>query len=220
MAQYLALPINDCTITAMYKGDSSPAYQHEWDSAGHFGLDMYGSPATFYASGNGKVVGVGGTKTTGVGYWAAIQYESVYRWDMNNSTESAASIVMRYFHLKSEPSLTVGQNVTLDTVIGTIGNTGQWHQTMRPHLHIEADTDTAYPLYTPTLTGAAGGLKPGIRGSGDTTFDPCTVLWVKKSSPENQNLYYSQSKCGKHPNANEYYINVSKMNMFATKTFR
>lgn len=214
-AQYLALPLNHCTITAMYQEDSNPAYQHEWDAGGHFGLDMTGYANPFYASGDGTVVGVGGSATTGVGYWVAIRYDNVYAWNMNNSRlDIIPSIIMRYFHLASRSTLTVGQHVDLDTVIGTYGKTGQWHATMGAHLHVEVDTDTDNPLYTPTLTGAAGGLYAGSRGSGDTTFDPCTIFFIKDSEPENQTLTYSQSKCDIHPNANEYYINVAKMNKF------
>lgn len=220
MAQKLALPINACTIQAMYQEDSNPAYQHEWDSGGHFGLDMTGSPNPFYASGDGKVVGVGGTATTGVGYWIAIQYDSVYKWSMSSNTLTVVpAIVMRYFHLAAKPNLSVGAAVTLDTKIGTYSNTGAWHATMGKHLHIEVDTDIKYPTYTPTLTGAAGGLSAGIRGSGDTTFDPCSVLFVKKTSPENQSVTYFQSHCDKHPEANELYINVAKVNRLATRTF-
>lgn len=179
---------------------------------------MYGTPSTFYASGNGKVVGVGGTATTGVGFWVAIQYDNVYKWNMNNDSKTTvSSIVMRYFHLASKSNLKVGNSVTLDSVVGTMGNTGVLK--MGVHLHVEVDTDTKNPLYTPTLTGAAGGLYAGIRGSVDTTFDPCSVLWRKTSLPEKQTLTYSQSKCDKHPSANEYYINVAKIDKFVTKTF-
>lgn len=217
MAQKLALPINNCTITAMYQEDSSPAYEHDTQlSGGHFGLDMNGTPNPFYASGNGKVVGVGGTATTGVGYWIAIQYDSVYKWSMTSDTLTVVpAIVMRYFHLAAKPNLSVGTSVTLDTIIGTIGNTGE--RKMYNHLHIEVDTDTKYPTYTPTLTGSAGGLSAGVRGSGDTTFDPCSVLFVKETSPENQSVTFSQSYCNSHPS--EPYINEKKVERLAKMTF-
>lgn len=118
---------------------------------------------------------------------------------------------MRYFHLASKSTLKVGQEVNPTTPIGTYGHTGQWYMKMRDHLHVEVDTDIEHALYTPTLTGAAGGLYAGSRGSGDTTFDPCSIFFIKDS---NQTLTYSQSKCDIHPNANEYYINVAKMNKF------
>lgn len=204
----------------MYRADSNPAYQHEWDLGGHFGLDMTGSPNHFYASGNGKVVGVGGTATTGVGYWIAIQYDSVCKWSMRTDTLTVIpAIVMRYFHLAAKPSLSVGDIVTPDTKIGTYSNTGAWHATMGKHLHIEVDTDTNYPTYTPTLTSAAGELSAGVRGFGDTTFDPCLVLFVKTTSPEKPSVNYYQSRCDIHPYANELYINVAKVNRLATRTF-
>ena len=216
--QYLALPINHCTITAMYQEDSNPAYQHEWDAGGHFGLDMTGWSNPFYASGDGTVVGVGGTATTGVGYWVAICYDNVYAWNTNNnSLRVIPSIIMRYFHLASMSSLKVGDHVNLNTLIGTYGHTGQWSSSMGSHLHVEVDTDIEKPLYTPTLTGAAGGLYAGVRGTGDTTFDPCTVFFIKESAPEEQTLSYSQSRCDKHSDKDEYYINVDKMQIFMTK---
>jgi len=217
MAQKLALPINKCTITAMYKDDSNPAYKHEWDAGGHFGLDMVGYPNPIYASGNGKVVGVGGAATAGVGFWVAVQYDNVYQWNMSTtSLKVIPSIIMRYFHLAKKSNLSVGQLVNLNTIIGTYGNTGVFK--MNAHLHIEVDTDVKYPLYTPTLTGAAGGLYAGIRGTGDTTFDPCSILFVKTSSPESQTANYSQSYCDIH-GTSEPYINVAKVNKLATKTF-
>lgn len=217
MAQKLALPINNCTITAMYKDDSNPAYKHEWDPGGHFGLDMVGSPNPFYASGDGKVVGVGGTSTSGVGFWVAIKYDNVFKWSMTSTALSTvSSIIMRYFHLAQKPALSVGQSVTMDTKIGTYGKTGAL--SMAAHLHIEVDTDVNYPTYTPTLTGAAGGLSAGIRGSGDTTFDPCSILFVKTSAPESQSIHYSQSYCDIH-GTTEKYINVAKVDKLATKTF-
>lgn len=216
--QYLTFPINHCCITAMYQEDSNPAYQHEWDDGGHFGLDMTGWSNPFYASGNGTVAGVGGTATSGVGYWVAIQYDNVYAWNTNNtSLRIIPSIVMRYFHLASMSNLEVGDSVNLNTLIGTYGHTGQWWDRMGAHLHVEVDTDIKNPLYTPTLTHDVGDLYAGTPGAGDTTFDPCTVFFIKKSSPEEQTLTYSQSTCNKHPNVGEYYINVNKMKVFSTK---
>lgn len=217
MAQKLALPLNKCTIHAMYKGDSNPAYQHEYTASGHFGLDMTGTYNPFYASGTGKVLGKGGTATTGVGYWVAIQYDNVYKWNMSNTSLSIVpSIVMRYFHLASPCKLREGAPVDLDTIVGTYGSTGQLK--MSPHLHIEVDTDITYYNYTPTLDGAAGGLYKGTRGAGDTTFDPCSVLFRKSSSPELQTLSYKQTYCDIH-GTSEPYINTAKVNKLKTKTF-
>lgn len=218
--QYLALPINNCSITAMYQDDSNPAYQHEWDSGGHFGLDMIGSPNPFYASGIGEVVGKGGTATTGVGYWVAIRYNNVYSWNMANDSRSIIpTIIVRYYHLASASALNAGDPVSLNTVIGTYGNTGKWHNSMGPHLHVEADTSIANALSTPTLTIPTGGLSAGNRASNCTTIDPCSVFFIKESTPECQNLSYSQSTCDVHPNSDEYYVNTIKMSRFMEQTF-
>ena len=227
VGQYLALPIDNCTIIAMYKNDSSPAYEHEHNQEEHFGLDMIspigpGMRHPFvYASGNGKVVSLGGTDTTGVGYWATVQYDKVYRWNMNNdATYIESSIVMRYYHLASKPNLTIGQNVGMGSVIGTIGHTGKEIGQPRDHLHIEVDTDTKNPLNTPTLIYEVDGLKKGTRGLGDTTFDPCSVLWIRNSTINKQKLTYLQRSCNRHTSYNEQYINTKKMEEFMTKTFK
>ncbi len=209
--QYLALPMDSCTVTVMYQDDSNPAYKHEWEAGGHFGLDMVGTPNTPYASGNGTVVGVGGSEKSGVGYWVAIRYDNVYAWNNENENISIIpSIIMRYYHLSARSTLNVGDAVSFGTTIGTYGHTGVWYDKMKSHLHLEVDTDTAHPLYTPTLTGNAGGLYAGVRGSGDTTFDPCTIFFVKNGTKK-QVLSYSQSYCDIHPNAKESYINVAKI---------
>lgn len=225
-AQYLALPINNCTITAMYKEDSSPAYKHEY-KVDHYGLDMYGWPNPFYASGNGTVVGVGGEKLKGVGYWAAIRYDNVYSWNMeNDNLRVLPSIIVRYYHLLEKPSLTEGQKVTLETRIGTYDKTGQWYNTMGKHLHVEVDTDIKNPLYTPTLRGSVGGLYAGNQGEGDTTIDPCTVFFKKESGVENQSLNYDKLYCGEHPpktdaseeeKEKDAFYNKKKMEKFMQK---
>lgn len=179
---------------------------------------MTGTVNPFYASGDGTVVDIGGIGITGVGYWTAIRYDNVYKWSTGTSSLTIVpAIIVRYFHLASKPSLKCGKPVNLDTIIGTYGHTGKWHDRMGSHPHVEVDTDINYPLYTPTLTGAAGGLFPRYRDSRDTTIDPASVFFLKKTAPENQTLGYMQSKCDKHPSANELYINVSEINTWKTK---
>jgi len=225
MPQKLALPINKCTITAMYKTDS-PGY-HEWDTT-HYGVDMTGSVNPFYASGNGTVVDVGGSATTGVGFWAAIRYNDVYKWNSSSPSSLTAigDVIVRYFHLKAKPSLTKGQAVTLDTAVGTYANTGGW--TMGNHLHVEVDTDVKNPLYTPTLGSASGGLQAGARNDKDTTIDPMTVFFRKTTAPESQTITYSQSYCAanhliKPANTTRCsgglkYINTAKVTTMPTRT--
>lgn len=216
MAQKLALPINKCNITVMFKEDS-PGYAHDWYPPCHFGMDMTGTVNPFYASGVGKVVGVGGAATVGVGFWAAIQYDNVYKWSMSSSSlTTLSSVIVRYFHLAAKPALTVGQSVSLATKIGTYSNTGS--AKMNAHLHVEVDTDVNYPLYTPTLEGAAGGLYAGTRGTGDTTIDPSSVFFIKTSADEYQALSYSQSYCNTHGTA-EPYINTAKITKWKQQTF-
>lgn len=94
------------------------------------------------------------------------------------------------------------------TKIGTYSNTGVLN--MGKHLHVEVDTDLKNPLYTPTLTGNAGGLFAGLRGSGDTTVNPLLVFKKKISAPENQTVGISQSYCKYHPD--EAYVPASRIN--------
>ena len=214
--QKLVLPIDKSIITVMYKEDS-PAYEHEHgEGYPHYAIDMYSHyGSSLRASGNGTVVGVGGSPNIGVGYWVAIQYNNVVRWEYNSSTTNIIpGVVLRYFHLSSMSSLEVGDTVNTNTIIGYYGNTGS-KQGMDPHLHLEVDTDTNYPLYTPTLSGNKGGLYAGTRGDGDTTIEPCTVLF--KSTILNQTIDSQQSYCAIHPGT-EPYINENKVDFWKTQT--
>ena len=95
-------------------------------------------------------------------------------------------LVVRYFHLDAVgPDLYVGKKVDLNTVIGTMGQTGDY--CYGRHLHVEVDTDVANWKCTPTLSGASKcGLMAGTRGDGDTTLNPLDVFKCKVSPPENQ----------------------------------
>ena len=79
----------------------------------------------------------------------------------------------------------VGQQVTLNTVLGSYGETGDY--CFGKHIHVEVDTDTQYWNYTPTISRAtACGLKKGYTGDNDTTINPLSVFKVKVSKPEEQ----------------------------------
>ena len=74
-----------------------------------------------------------------------------------------------------------GDKITKDTRLGLYGSTGA---STGDHLHIEIDTDTKYPNYTPQIGKNSGVLKAGT----DSTINPTTALYVKTTSPDNQSV--------------------------------
>ena len=94
-------------------------------------------------------------------------------------------VVVRYYHLDRIVAIK-GQVVTINTVIGHYGKTGQ--QVKGSHLHFECDLDCDYPLYTPCLKGHSNLLKASPKGYPDTTINPTFVFYQKKTSPECQTV--------------------------------
>lgn len=161
--QRLVLPYRYQEVLAGFK---IAAYRNYW-GYNHFGWDMwsYDAPTTaergkIYASGNGKVVAVG--LDNGVGNIVAVAYDAALLADGRSMP-----LVARYFHL-ARSTCFVGQTVTTETLLGIEGNTG----TTGTHLHIEFDSDTQWPLYSPQVKGSNL-----IRKGTDTTVDPATVFW-------------------------------------------
>lgn len=173
--QKLILPINKCRLTASWKTDS---YRAKYGFT-HYGNDMVSQVGdrTLFASGNGTVL-VTGTDSI-VGNVVAVLYPQA----LHAATGKTDDVVLRYFHLESI-AVKKGQAVTKDTKLGVYGHTG--YLTMPNHLHIEADTDTQHPLYSPTVKN--GSLIVGtLRGANDTTMSSA-VSWLhaKTSAPDNQ----------------------------------
>lgn len=189
MSQNLAMPLNTSEITVGYKS-YAPGYKINNKSAIHYGVDFTGSTfqsgKRFFASGDGVVLGVNntyipksqlssGSRKYTVGKWVAIKYYDVAGY---------GDIIVRYYHL-ANVSVSVGDSVTLDTVLGEYGQTGDY--CLGKHIHAEVDTDTTYWNYTPTISAAtACGLKPGYTGEKDTTINPLLVFKLKLSEPEKQ----------------------------------
>lgn len=175
MAQKLILPVNACKVTASWKTTS---YQQKFGFI-HYGVDMVSTVGsiTVYASGDGEIVAVGSDNVVGnaiaVKYYDAIHRPSGRSWD----------VVFRYYHL-AKISVKAGQKVSKNTVLGAYGNTGSL--SMAAHLHIEADTDTKYPLYSPTVKSSSL-LKGTAAGASDKTmYNPIDFLHCKTSAPDNQ----------------------------------
>lgn len=177
--QRLILPINKCKLTASWK---TSAYYNAYGFI-HYGVDlvaMDGSATgirTIYASGDGEVVATGCDNVVGnvisVKYYDALHRPSGRSWD----------VVFRYYHLNSI-NVKPGQKVSKDTVLGEYGNTGSL--TMGKHLHIEADTDTTYPLYSPTVKNSNLIKGTAAGANSKTMYTPVEWLHRKTSGPDYQ----------------------------------
>lgn len=173
--QKLILPINNARLTASWK---TSAYYSKFGFA-HYGVDMVSTIGNtiLYASGDGEVVAVGPDSVVGnvvaVKYYDALHRPSWRSWD----------VIFRYFHL-ADKLAKVGQKITKDTVIGHYGNTGSIPMAL--HLHIEADTDIKYPVYSPTVLNSSF-LRGRSLGANDKTMsNPLEWLHCKTSGPDKQ----------------------------------
>jgi murein DD-endopeptidase MepM/ murein hydrolase activator NlpD len=157
--QKLILPYKSCKVVAGYK---RPAYRSYW-GYDHYGCDYVGvSNLDIIASGNGTVLTAG--YDNNVGNTVCILYPDAY----NHKTGKTQSLIARYMHLKSI-SVKVGQKVKAGDKIGVEGATGRGNWSS--HLHIEFDTDTKWPNYSPQVAGA-NLIKKGI----DSTVNPSHVF--------------------------------------------
>lgn len=175
MPQQLILPINKCKLTASYKID---AYKNKFGFT-HYGTDMVSTvgAVSIYASGDGEVVAAGNDSV--VGNVVAVKYTQA----KNHVTGKVQDVVFRYFHLASI-AVKKGDKVTKDKFLGNYGNTGSL--SMTAHLHIEADTDTENPLFSPTVKSSSL-LKGMALGANDKSMsNPLEWLYLKTSTPESQ----------------------------------
>lgn len=170
--QRLILPINSMRLTAGYKNAN---YRKQFGYS-HYGIDMTDkakSDKTVWGSGNGEVTHCGWHPSGGN------VVVVVYR-DCELTNGQVRDLAVRYYHLE-KINVKVGQKITKDSRLGLYGNTGA---SSGAHLHIEIDTDVKYPNYTPQTSKSNNVLKAGS----DSTINPVTALWVKKTSPDNQSV--------------------------------
>lgn len=170
MAQRLILPINEMRVTAGYKNAN---YRRQFGYT-HYGVDatwVDRTIKTVFASGKGYITHCGWHPTAGNVVVA------LYK-DCELVSGAKRDIVIRYFHL-DKILVKKGQELTKDTRIGFLGNTGA---SSGSHLHFCCDVDCKYPNYSPQTSKSNEVLKAGV----DSTIDPRAVLWCKKSSPDNQ----------------------------------
>ena len=172
MAQKLILPINKLRITAGYK---NPNYRKEF-GYNHYGVDytdQQKSDKTVWGSGDGVITHVGWSNSCGNVICA------VYKNCLLTNGQ-VKDLTIRYYHLE-KINVKAGDKITKDTRLGLYGSTGA---STGDHLHIEIDTDTKYPNYTPQIGKNSGVLKAGT----DSTINPTTALYVKTTSPDNQSV--------------------------------
>ena len=170
--QRLILPINSMRLTAGYKNAN---YRKQF-GYNHYGIDMTDkakSDKTVWGSGIGEVTHCGWHPSGGN------VVVVVYR-DCELTNGQVRDLAVRYYHLE-KINVKVGQKITKDSRLGLYGNTGA---SSGAHLHIEIDTDVKYPNYTPQTSKSNNVLKAGS----DSTINPVTALWVKKTSPDNQSV--------------------------------
>lgn len=180
--QKLILPINKCRVTAGYK---NARYKKEF-GFNHYGLDMTdegrGKDYTVWGCGVGTVLEAGFDNKTG--HTVVIRYNNCILAD-----GTVRDVIQRAWHF-DKLFVKKGQKITKDTRIGNYGDTGTYAE--GKHLHIEFDKDFQYPTYSPSFAGHTSIIKAGI----DSTLNPTSVLYVKKSAPDYQSVIGSaQSSC-------------------------
>ena len=167
--QRLILPINSMRLTAGYKNAN---YRKQFGYS-HYGIDMTDkakSDKTVWGSGNGEVTHCGWHPSGGN------VVVVVYR-DCELTNGQVRDLAVRYYHLE-KINVKVGQKITKDSRLGLYGNTGA---SSGAHLHIEWKKRRM-------SAGRAGKSNNVLKAGSDSTINPVTALWVKKTSPDNQSV--------------------------------
>ncbi len=193
--QKLILPIADAKLTCGYKND----YYFSLYKMHHYGIDIVSvsGKTAIYSMGEGKVIAAGwdGVSSnrngagSGAGYVIVLQYDNVW----NHHTKSARNVVCTLMHLKETPKVKAGDTVTTKTLLGYYGDTGAYVD--GAHLHIQFDTDTAHPFACMPMS--ASGHKILMRGTVDSTVEPCYLLYIGKGQalvPGKYEKQYDKSK--------------------------
>lgn len=169
--QKLILPFKRQMILAGYK---TAKYLSYWGYH-HYGIDIStiqgnaGTDPKIYGSGNGTVVGAGFDNSAG--NVVIVVYPSC----LNHRTGRVQDLVARYMHLATI-AVKTGDAVNTGKVLGVEGNT----KSSNYHLHIEFDTDTKWPTYSPQVSKLDDHL-PRSQGNflmkgTDTTVDPSFIF--------------------------------------------
>ena len=188
--QKLIHPFETQYYTVGYK-DEAPAYPVRYSYGPHYAVDMYAvGDATVKAMGNGVILG---TKTfTSLGNVLAVRYDSV----LNRNRKNIGSIVVRYCHLakyiKTSGKVLRGEAIAVEGATGKGAKNAEGKDVV--HLHMEFDTDTDYPLMTPTEGGGV-----------DSTINPLDVLYKS----EGQTVI---PDCDPPANSSEFYNGLAWYN--------
>lgn len=137
----------------------------------HFGIDMDEWAANGFdvlAGGSGVVLGTE-KNANSIGGVVVIRYEDVY----NPTTKKVQDLIARYLHL-SEIKVKKGERVTSYQPIGHVLGDHPWWN----HIHLELDTDTAYPFNTPQVSEGASRLLIRNPATDSTMINPIEVLVV------------------------------------------
>lgn len=157
----LTLPFNKSMMLCGYKVNP---YKEHWGYP-HYGIDISAKEANgnmyVLASGDGVVLASAKDNTLGGGI--AILYK-----DCESRYGERVDIIARYMHL-SALNVEKGDVVKRGQVIGYEGKEG----TESEHLHLEFDTDTLYPTYSPQVSNNHTFWMKGI----DKTVNPSLWLW-------------------------------------------
>lgn len=171
--QKLLMPFKSQMMLCGYKNQN---YRKHW-GYDHYGVDIStiqggaGSDHNIYASGAGQVLACGWDNSGG--NVVVVLYPDVY----NHATGKSRDLVARYMHLAGITAKK-GQAIRTGDVLGAEGKT----QTGDYHLHIEFDTDTKWPCYSPQvgskddkLSIAQGNIL--MKGT-DSTMNPSYIFYV------------------------------------------
>ena len=168
-AQLLIFPVKNGVITAGYR---NPTYL-EKNGYPHYGLDITsvdGGHAEVLASGTGVVLGTEFCDNS-LGNIAVIRYDQVFVPQLGKTV----SLIARYYHMASF-LLQQGEMVSTGQAIGSFDGKHEWYH----HVHIELDTDLAYPFNTPQVAENASELLNRHPASGEKTLDPIWVLAIEQ----------------------------------------
>ena len=167
MSQPLFFPMKKGYLSTGFK---NPDYARA-NGFPHFGIDMDEWAAAGFdvlAGGSGVVLGTE-KNANSIGGVVVIRYEDVY----NPTTKKVQDLIARYLHL-AEIKVQKGERVTAYQPIGQVLGDHPWWN----HIHLELDTDTAYPFNTPQVSEGASRLLIRNPATDSTMVNPIEVLVV------------------------------------------
>lgn len=165
MAQKLIMPNKEAILLAGYK---IAPYLASWGYP-HYGIDLFSwwgedrqEQGKVRASGTGQVVAAGWDDN--VGNCVVVVYRDVWL----RQSKTVRDLAARYYHLESI-AVKEGDTVQAGDLLGMEGNT----QTSGYHCHLELDTDTRYPAWSPQVSPGGQIISKGL----DSTLNPSQVLY-------------------------------------------